>query len=176
MTPRRLAGSSFDECDACGGLWLSRETSAGVASKAETRAQVRVLELHSAPRPTGPDPAKVTYRPCPICRKMMNRSQYAQGSGVVVDLCKTHGTYYDRGELTRIVDFIENGGLEKARRREAESLREDLRDLRRKAILAGAAADPALDSPPAPAERIVALDLIWYIADYLGGKRSANSG
>lgn len=175
MTPRRLASSSFDECDHCGGLWLSPGTAQGVASEAETRAQLRALDLPPAPASATDEAGSVEYRPCPSCGKLMNRSQYAHGSGVVVDLCRSHGTYYDRGELTRIFTFIESGGLEKARKREAESMRENLRDLRRKAIMAGGA-DAPMENPGAPLSGYNALDLVRWIADYLGGKRSANSG
>lgn len=106
---------------------------------------------------------------------MMNRSQYAQGSGVVVDLCRDHGSYYDRGELTRIFNFIESGGLAKARQRQAASLRADLRDLRRKAITAGRGQDLSLEGACAEGSGLSALDVVRSIAAYLRGKRSANS-
>src|SRR5262245_1464325 len=36
MTPRRTAKSSFDECDVCGGLWLSPDASTQVTTEAES--------------------------------------------------------------------------------------------------------------------------------------------
>jgi len=183
MTPRRLDHAAFDECDACGGMWLSPDTAADMATHAESRALM--LPFDAPPAAGGPPPtddgrdgraSRVAYRPCPVCGKMMNRAQYAVGAGVVLDLCRHHGSYYDRGELTRIFAFIESGGLEKARRREQEALKEDVRNLRRKAIAAGVESSQGLPGPAEPWERFGALDLIRWIAGYLGGNRPANSG
>ena len=41
----------------------------------------------------------------------MNRVNFARISGVVVDVCKGHGTFLDPGELHAIVQFIHGGGL-----------------------------------------------------------------
>ena len=54
----------------------------------------------------------------------MNRVNFARISGVVVDVCKGHGTFLDPGELHAIVSFIHGGGLERARSRQLEDLRE----------------------------------------------------
>ena len=48
----------------------------------------------------------------------MNRINFAKCSGVVVDICKGHGTWFDAQELSAIVQFIRDGGLEVARQRE----------------------------------------------------------
>jgi Zn-finger nucleic acid-binding protein len=45
---------------------------------------------------------------------------------VIVDICKGHGTWFDRDELNRIVEFIRAGGLEASRTREKAQL-EDAR-------------------------------------------------
>jgi hypothetical protein len=37
---------------------------------------------------------------------------------VIVDICKGHGTWFDRDELSGIVQFIRGGGLEVARQKE----------------------------------------------------------
>ena len=44
----------------------------------------------------------------------MNRRQFAHGANVVIDVCKGHGTFFDAGELRKIVDFMKSGGLAKA--------------------------------------------------------------
>jgi hypothetical protein len=41
-------------------------------------------------------------------------------SGVIVDVCKKHGTWFDLGELPRVLAFVAAGGLERSRRRTAE--------------------------------------------------------
>jgi Zn-finger nucleic acid-binding protein len=59
----------------------------------------------------------------------MNRMNFARCSGVIVDICKQHGTWFDRDELSRIVEFISGGGLEAARVREKEDIKEERRRL-----------------------------------------------
>jgi Zn-finger nucleic acid-binding protein len=61
----------------------------------------------------------------------MNRVNFAQCSSVIVDVCRAHGTWFDRDELRRIVEFIRAGGLEKAKARENASLEEERRRLKR---------------------------------------------
>jgi Zn-finger nucleic acid-binding protein len=59
----------------------------------------------------------------------MNRVNFARCSGVVVDVCKGHGTWFDRDELSQIVEFIRGGGLEAARNKEKAQLEEARREL-----------------------------------------------
>jgi len=61
---------------------------------------------------------------------MMNRVNFGRLSGIIVDVCKGHGTYLDAGELHRIVQFIQGGGLERARLRQIEELKEQERKAR----------------------------------------------
>jgi hypothetical protein len=61
----------------------------------------------------------------------MNRVNFARYSGVIMDVCKEHGTFFDRDELRRIVTFIRGGGLDRARDRERERLVEEQQRLRR---------------------------------------------
>lgn len=55
-------------------------------------------------------PSVVQYRRCPKCQKMMNRINYGQLSGVVIDQCRHHGIFLDAGELRRIVAWVKSGG------------------------------------------------------------------
>ncbi len=59
----------------------------------------------------------------------MNRINFARCSGVIVDVCKGHGTWFDRDELSRIVEFIRGGGLEASRAKEKTEIREERRRL-----------------------------------------------
>lgn len=49
----------------------------------------------------------------------MNRRNFGGVSGVIIDLCKDHGVWLDNQELNRIVQFIESGGMDRAREVEA---------------------------------------------------------
>ena len=64
---------------------------------------------------------QVRYRKCPVCRKMMNRANYGQTSGVIVDRCRDHGVYLDAGELRRIEAWVRAGGRLDAAQKAAEA-------------------------------------------------------
>jgi Zn-finger nucleic acid-binding protein len=107
------------ECEGCDGIWVDGETFEALC--ADREAQAAVLHQYA----DRPEPSRrVKYRPCTRCGKMMNRVNFARISGVVVDVCKGHGTFLDPGELHAIVRFIQGGGLERARSRQLEDLRE----------------------------------------------------
>jgi Zn-finger nucleic acid-binding protein len=50
----------------------------------------------------------------------MNRTNYAAGSRIVIDGCKSHGSWFDREELRQIVEFIRSGGAELAKQRQRD--------------------------------------------------------
>jgi len=120
----RLAGVvGFSECARCGGLFFGREAFDAVAKDAATRERARAFD--AAPPASAAAEPGFHYRPCPVCGKLMNRSNYGGGSGVIVDVCGPHGVFLDRGELTRIVDFIEKGGWDRVKKREILRMEED---------------------------------------------------
>jgi len=43
--------------------------------------------------------------PCPVCRGAMQR-HHVKVAGVDVDRCPAHGTFYDRGEVERVVEAL----------------------------------------------------------------------
>jgi len=121
----RTAGVvGFSECARCGGLFLGQEAFEAVAKDADARQRVRAIDGIS--RKGAEKEPGFHYRPCPVCHKLMNRSNYGGGSGVIVDVCGPHGVFFDRGELTRIVDFLEKGGWDHVRKREKERMEEEV--------------------------------------------------
>jgi hypothetical protein len=66
------------------------------------------------------------YVKCPSCANVMNRRLFAAGAGVIVDVCRTHGTFFDAGELPQIIEFVMKGGLEAAQKKELERQRQQL--------------------------------------------------
>jgi Zn-finger nucleic acid-binding protein len=119
---RQAGVAGFSECPRCGGLFLARASFDAVVQDAAAREQARALD--AGPERAAPEHG-FHYRPCPVCRKFMNRSNFGGGSGVIVDVCGHHGAFLDRGELTRIVDFVEKGGWEKVRKREILRMEEE---------------------------------------------------
>ena len=109
------------ECTKCEGLWVDVATFEAICTDRDEQAIV----LGGA----SPPPARVEltleevrYLHCPECHTLMNRVNFAGRSGVIIDTCRGHGTWFDRDELQHIVEFIRAGGLEAAREREREQL------------------------------------------------------
>jgi hypothetical protein len=63
----------------------------------------------------------------------MNRVNFGRRSGIIVDVCRPHGTWFDADELPRVVTFVMHGGLEESERREIEQLKEEARRARAEA-------------------------------------------
>jgi Zn-finger nucleic acid-binding protein len=123
-----IGSTAMRECDQCLGLWL--DVSAFEEICADREQQSAVLGLASpAPTHAVRETSKVQYVPCPECSQLMNRINFARCSGVIVDVCKGHGTWFDRDELSRIVEFIRDGGLEASRAREKAEIKEERRRL-----------------------------------------------
>jgi len=113
------------ECGQCAGFWLGHdafrqllerakrealpagailETPREVASKFGLPAGSVVPEARSG----GP-----RYRPCPVCEGLMNRRNYGGNSGVIIDLCREDGLWFDAEELARILVWVRAGGVER---------------------------------------------------------------
>ncbi|HEV2826480.1 MAG TPA: zf-TFIIB domain-containing protein [Pyrinomonadaceae bacterium] len=123
-----IGSTAVLECERCFGLWLDVSSFEKIC--ADREQQSAVLGFASqAPATAARETSKVNYVPCPDCSQLMNRMNFARCSGVIVDICKQHGTWFDRDELSRIVEFIHGGGLEASRLREKEEIREDRRRL-----------------------------------------------
>lgn len=110
-------------CRACGGLWLDRAIFEQLGASREWQGAV-LGALPSPSAPSAPPLGEVRYRPCPACNQRMNRVNYAKRSGVVLDVCKAHGIWFDQDELRRVLAFIAGGGLDRARARDIEDLNE----------------------------------------------------
>ena len=122
----QVGDTALLECERCRGVWIDAATFEQVCASRETQAAV----LHQWPHALRPAGAgQIRYRKCVACGKMMNRLNFGRLSGTVVDVCKAHGTFLDAGELHAIVTFIHGGGLDRARQRQIEELKEEQRRL-----------------------------------------------
>lgn len=128
MLSLRLGSTSVQECDRCQGLWLDVTSFESICADREQQAAV-LGSASPAPGNAVRETTAVKYLPCPLCSQLMNRINFARCSGVIVDVCKGHGTWFDRDELSRIVEFIRDGGLEAARNREKAELQAERRRL-----------------------------------------------
>jgi len=128
MSFLKIGSTALRECEQCLGLWLDVTSFEKLCAD---REQQSVVLGSASPAPTHAvhETSKVHYVPCPECSQLMNRINFARCSGVIVDICKGHGTWFDRDELSRIVEFIHGGGLEASREREKAELKEERRRL-----------------------------------------------
>jgi Zn-finger nucleic acid-binding protein len=118
------------ECLRCGGLWVDSQTVQRVCDVAEDQETVLGMPSSAGSVQEGKQgPARV-YVPCPVCGKLMNRNNFAGCSGVVVDWCKAHGSWFDKDELRRIVEFIRGGGMRKSRERQKRQIQEETERLK----------------------------------------------
>jgi Zn-finger nucleic acid-binding protein len=127
MNSVTVGTTSLLECSRCEGIWVDVETLNQISADREKQALVA-----GAPTAAGEDlqlETNIRYVPCPVCHELMNRDQFAHCSHVIVDVCKPHGTWFDKDDLRRAVQFIRAGGLEKARSQELEQLKEEQRRL-----------------------------------------------
>jgi hypothetical protein len=51
----------------------------------------------------------------------MNRVNFARISGVILDVCKPHGVWFERDELLQVVRFVRSDGLKRSRRLRRDS-------------------------------------------------------
>ena len=124
-----IGATSVRECSQCEGLWVDVASFEKICADREQQSAVLGAASPAPTHSAGDAVSKVSYVPCPECLQLMNRINFAKCSGVIVDVCKGHGTWFDRDELSRIVEFIRGGGLEASRTREKEQLNEARRQL-----------------------------------------------
>ena len=128
-----IGESKVLECASCLGLWLTTQAFEKVCADREQHAAILGSASLAQVDRTLPE-TKVNYVPCPECSQLMNRANFARCSGVIIDLCKQHGIWFDRDELSRIIEFIRAGGLDMSRAKEKRSLEEERRRLQQEQL------------------------------------------
>ena len=71
--------------------------------------------MNFGPFPTLRWPAN---RRSPTCGELMNRTNYSRRSGVIIDICPGHGTWFDHGELAGILKWIRDGNWTRSKRKQ----------------------------------------------------------
>jgi Zn-finger nucleic acid-binding protein len=125
--------TSLFECAGCGSTWLDTETFTKLCANREAHGAIADM---LGPKTVGVISAQnsvVRYLPCPTCKKVMNRENFGHRSGVIIDVCKGHGVWLDRGELHSVLAFVDSGGLERAKRMDDERRAEERRAFERAA-------------------------------------------
>lgn len=138
------------ECGTCMGMWLSIEAMEHLIDAESTRtATDRSLgsadDLIAEPvAQSGP-----AYRPCAVCQSLMMRRNFGRGeSNVIVDICRTHGVWFDANELASLLRWMRIGGLPAAQA-ELARLRRDPHQRRRDRMVSDRPIDTGGSSSPA---------------------------
>lgn len=124
------ASVTAHRCARCRGIWLDPASFQRLCEE-ESRPPDEDSTLAPSSRPSSrrpgpPRDARIRYRACPACGEVMNRSNFGRVSGVVIDVCRPHGAWFDRGELAAIRRFLREGGLhryDRTRRMDSEARR-----------------------------------------------------
>ncbi len=115
LSSRNVGGLWLDECPQCLGLWSPGD----VMDRLVERVQEKRRRDGDPPAARVPRErqsawqAEVVYRHCPECGGRMQRKNFGNRSGVVVDWCGSHGTWLDSHEMEDIAAFVTEGGLDR---------------------------------------------------------------
>ena len=114
----------YYSCTGCGGVWLQEELFQDIAERKDNT----LASLMKSEVPVGQSiEDSVRYLPCPLCAQLMNRRNFADCSGVILDWCRGHGWWFDTYELERVIAFLQSGGMERSRNLTHERRMQDLR-------------------------------------------------
>jgi Zn-finger nucleic acid-binding protein len=119
-------GVEVDTCTSCGGVWVEYSD-----EKKFLKAEPQVFSIDELRRlrkiyqPLG-HKEPLQYYPCPRCGEMMWRKMWGSHSGVMVDRCGDHGTWFDKDEPEKIREFIAAGGIEFEKLRKTEKSLTDI--------------------------------------------------
>lgn len=115
------------ECERCEGIWSDIETFEIICANRENQSAVlkKFDEILHHPKIQ-----PIKYVPCPNCKNLMNRNNFAKISGIIIDSCKEHGVWFDADELPKIIEFIRKGGMEYSRQKEKANLEAEREKLR----------------------------------------------
>ena len=151
----RLAGETLlDECTSCHGLFLDAAALERVIRERRAPSVQQVAGVAGTGESAGGGPVRrsagrAMYIKCPDCETVMNRKNFGRSSGIIVDSCRAHGTWFDADELPRVIQFVASGGLSRAQARAAEDESERARQARVSARIAEMRAQRSLGEVPA---------------------------
>src|SRR5579859_6095606 len=86
-------GGVAHECVGCGGVFVDRRLLERIAARSHDPGEHGAPPAAVATGVSAEDLERVRYLLCPVCRSAMNRVNFGRRSGVIVDVCRTHGTW-----------------------------------------------------------------------------------
>jgi Zn-finger nucleic acid-binding protein len=101
LRKQAVGPNQVERCPSCHGVWIAAAEFNELIGDIDRREAVRASEP-----PHRHSEAQVNYLACPRCDELMDRVNFGRTSGILVDTCKKHGIWLDRGELRRVVDHL----------------------------------------------------------------------
>jgi Zn-finger nucleic acid-binding protein len=112
MNVNKHGSVETDECPTCGGIWVDKfEEKQALEMEPAVFTADDIYNFRKLYKPEGKT-EEVRYFKCPKCGEMMWRKNYMSHSGIIVDSCNEHGTFFDKGELEKAMEFVKKGGVE----------------------------------------------------------------
>lgn len=112
LMPQALEEGNVGHCAACNGVWVSVLEEKEVLQIMPMVFAVEELRRFRLLYKPAQFPRDTRYVPCPDCGQLMNRKVWGSHSGVIVDVCRDHGTWFDDGELEQVREYVKLGGVE----------------------------------------------------------------
>jgi Zn-finger nucleic acid-binding protein len=117
-------GGALYDCGVCGGQFVDHVFLHVLVDRADRARTAGPTSRREVPA------ERVHYLPCPVCSALMNRKNFGEMSGVILDVCKKHGAWLHPGDLPRVLAFVSSGGLDRERERHLRRLEEEAQKLR----------------------------------------------
>ncbi|HEV2181016.1 MAG TPA: zinc ribbon domain-containing protein [Gemmatimonadaceae bacterium] len=115
MPAVQVGTTTMHQCSKCGSSWLSPDAFGALCADKDARGLVAAATGCLPGAAIIAQPAPVRYVHCPECSKVMNRVNFAHSSGIVIDVCKKHGVWFEKDELRGVLDFVAKGGMQQLR-------------------------------------------------------------
>jgi Zn-finger nucleic acid-binding protein len=108
LGPPRSETEAVHPCKKCHGAFVELSTLAELVAREDDHAR----KSPWAPGLPNKRPARSSREiRCPVCNDTMAVMNFGSGSGVIVDTCREHGTFFDKGELAGVLEFVRLGGF-----------------------------------------------------------------
>ena len=101
----------IERCERCLGLFFNRGEIEYILQHSVSHVhEINLQHIDNINKDRYRKPADFQYLKCPECGVFMNRVNFGQRSGVVVDQCIMHGVWLENGELTHLQEWKKAGG------------------------------------------------------------------
>lgn len=126
-----------NRCSSCLGLFIERNVLDNILeTKVRQPSEIDYRLLTNLANSNRSLTNSWKYRPCPVCRTLMNRKLFGKRSGVIVDSCRDHGLWLDAGELRQLMEWRRAGGEKLDQENRAFENKQQIDQIRRRTVQA----------------------------------------